>query len=1051
MALTGHALSALMLAGAFAPSPPGPAVASGSFSHITVEDGLPHSYVRAIIKDRDGFMWFATARGLVRYDGARLVVYRHDPNDPGSLPFGAPTCLLEDRERRLWVGTVSSQWAGVGVLDRSTGRFTRYLADGRPGSLSAPYVQALYQDREGRLWVGHARGIDLFDPVSKTFTAFPIKPAGNEPRVMAMLEDSRGTFWVATERSGLFQFDRATHAFRGFAVRERAAAGGSQADDSFFAAFLEQPAGTLWAAGYGAGLVRIDLASEQTKRYLPDPQRSDALSVAQVVQLAGDGDRLVYVGTENGGLDVLDIPSERFTHYRPDPADPRSLGSASVWALFRDEHGLVWTGANGFGVSWLSPVAQRFEAIRAGRDGIGDLRVTSIAEGEDGRIWVGTDGGGLHVIDLRTGQVSRYRLPPVGPGSASNAVQSLLAGSGGSIWVGFWSAGLCRIDARDGRVRFYHPPAGRRSPMSDNIWHVLDAGGGELLVATNDGAFLFDERGESYVPLSDRYPGAGLGSVSAAALDTDGGLWLAYPTGVEHVDRRSGAVRRFEGGIHGGGAFVGSFVDALLVDARGHLWVGTERGLSCLDSTGRRLATYGESDGLPNPNVSSITEDASGNVWVGTSGGLARLRGAVAAPAGAAVLSFDERDGVTDRICVRGAAFRSRDGKLYFGTSRGLTRFLPEGFETNTRVPPVVLTGLWLANRPVPAGSTGSPLSGPIEETTELALSHEQADVTFTFAALNYILPQKNRYTHRLEGLDRDWSPVGPETSASYVRIPPGDYVFRVRACNNDGVWNMEGVRLRLRVTPPFWQTGWFAAAVAVSLVGIGALLHASRLRRVRQRFLAVLGERRRLSRELHDTLEQGLAGIALQVDSARQHLARRPEVVARCLETALHMVEYSREETRRTVNQLRSQALERGDIAQAVREVAGELTSGGRPTVEVEVHGAPRRLSVAAEHHLFRIAQEALTNAVRHAQASRVSVSLAFANDAVELTVSDDGRGIPSERPARGFHFGLSGMRERARALGTRLEIESTPGHGTSIRVRWSGKSDGAAGAPEE
>ena len=361
-----------------------------------------------------------------------------------------------------------------------------------------------------------------------------------------------------------------------------------------------------------------------------------------------------------------------------------------------------------------------------------------------------------------------------------------------------------------------------------------------------------------------------------------------------------------------------------------------------------------------------------------------------------------------------------------------------------------MLTGLRLANRPVVAGSPSSPLSRPIEETTELVLSHEQADVSFTFAALNYILPQKNRYTHRLEGLDRDWSPVGPETSASYVRIPPGEYVFRVRACNNDGVWNPDGVRLRLRVTPPFWQTTWFAAVIALSLAGVGVLLHASRLRRVRQRFLAVLDERRRLSRELHDTLEQGLAGIALQVDSARQHLGRRPEAVERCLETALRMVGYSREETRRTVNQLRSQALERGDIAQAVREVARELTSGAEPTVVVEVRGAPRRLSVAAEHHLFRIAQEALTNAVKHAHASRVSVSLAFTGNEVELSVGDDGRGIPPEPPGHGFHFGLSGMRERARALGTRLEVDSVSGHGTTIRVHWSGKSSGAAGAPE-
>ena len=783
MALIGRALAALLLA-----SPLATAGAPGSFSHITVEDGLPHTYVRAIVKDRDGFMWFATARGLVRYDGAHLVVYRHDPNDPASLPPGTPSCLLEDRERRLWVGTASSQRAGLGVLDRSTGHFTRYLADGRPGSLSAPNVQAIHQDREGRLWVGHAQGLDLFDPISRTFTAFPIGPASSEPRVTATVEDSRGTFWVATERKGLFQFDPVARAFRSFDVRDRTATGGGDADDWFLTAFLEQPAGTLWVASYGAGLIRIDLVSGRTKRYLPDPRRSDSLSVAQVVRLAGDGDRLVYVGTENGGLDVLDVPSERFTHYRPDLRDPRSLGSASVWALYRDEQGLVWAGVNGFGVSCLSPPAQRLEAIRAGRDGLSDPHVTSIAEGEHGEIWVGTDGGGLHVVDPRTGQVRRYRLPRGEPGSASNAVQSVVADPGGRIWVGFWRTGLCRIDTRDGGVRFYHPPASR-SPMSDNIRRVLDAGGGELLVATNDSVFLFDARRESYVPLSERYPGAGVGSVSAAALDPQGGLWLGYPTSVEHVDRRSGAVRRFEGDTRGGDAFVGSFVDALHVDARGHLWVGTERGLSCLDADGHRLAHYGEGDGLPNPNVVSVTDDASGNIWAGTYGGLARLKGAVAGPAGAAVLAFDERDGMTGRMCIRGAAFRSRHGELYFGTSRGLTRFLPEGFQTNTRMPAVVLTGLRLADRPVVAGP-GSRLSRPIEETAELVLSHEQADVTFTFAALNYILPQKNRYTHRLEGLDRDWSPVGPETSASYVRIPPGDYVFRVRACNNDGVWN---------------------------------------------------------------------------------------------------------------------------------------------------------------------------------------------------------------------------------------------------------------------
>ncbi|MCI4355469.1 MAG: hypothetical protein L3K06_08935, partial [Thermoplasmata archaeon] len=468
----GRTLVALLLAG---PLAHGGEI--GSFSHLTVEDGLPHSYVRSILKDRDGFMWFATARGLVRYDGAHLVVYRHDPKDPGSLPFGSPTCLLEDRDGRLWVGTISGRGAGIGVLDRSTGRFTRYLADGRPGSLSAPDVQALYQDRERRLWVGHAQGMDLFDPVSKTFAAFPIEPVGAEPRVMAMLEDSRGAFWVATERRGLFEFNRDALTYRGLVVHDPAGALEAGTDDSFFSALLEQPAGTMWVAGYGSGLIRIDLATGRTKRYLPDPRRTDSLSVSRVIQLAGDGDRRLYVGTENGGLDVLDAQAETFTHYRPDLSDPRSLGSPSIWALLRDEEGILWVGANGLGVDWLPPLSQRFEAIRAGRDGLGDPRVTSIAEDQGGRIWVGTDGGGLHLVDPRTGRVSPYPLFRSGSRS-SRAVQSVLAGDDGRIWVGFWSTGLCSIDST-GRVRFYHPPPGRRSPMSDSVWLVLQAGVGE--------------------------------------------------------------------------------------------------------------------------------------------------------------------------------------------------------------------------------------------------------------------------------------------------------------------------------------------------------------------------------------------------------------------------------------------------------------------------------------------------------------------------------------------------------------------------------------------
>ena len=481
---------------------------------------------------------------------------------------------------------------------------------------------------------------------------------------------------------------------------------------------------------------------------------------------------------------------------------------------------------------------------------------------------------------------------------------------------------------------------------------------------------------------------------------------------------------------------MGSFVDALHVDARGHLWVGSERGLTCLDSDGRRLAAYGEADGLPNPNVG---EHHGGRVGEHLGRHLRRARPAPGSGG---------RAGGGRRAELRRAG--RRDGpvlhprrRVPLASRRALLRHL-------ARAHPLPAGGLrgqpprarGRADRPQRSGVAPSWRAAralrcprPIHETTELVLPHDQADVSFTFAALNYILPQKNRYTHRLEGLDRDWSPVGPETSASYVRIPPGDYVFRVRACNNDGVWNMDGVSLRLRVTPPFWQTRAFAAADRPLA---GGHRRAAPPGARAPRAPALSGGARREAAAVARAARHARAGARRHRAAGRLGAAapRPPAGGGRALpgHRPAHGRLLARGDAAHGQPAPLAGARGRATSPRPCARSRASSTSGGEPLVEVEVHGTPRRLSVAAEHHLFRIAQEALTNA-RDARAGppRERDDHVHAGRSSSWPCPTTGTVSRPRSRSDGFHFGLSGMRERARALGTRLEVDSAPGRGTT------------------
>ncbi len=807
-------------------SPPCHAQSRGlRFDHLTVEDGLSNSWVHAIIKDSRGFVWFGTDDGLNRYDGGGIKVYRHDPKDPHSLPSPVVAALVEDGKKRLWV---ASGWGkrGVARYDRERDRFERFLPNG--DQPTGNDVRALIADRQGQLWLGTDNGVARLDPDSGAMKRFPRvsdeRATAPEASVLALLEDRQGRLWVGTG-DGLSQFDRETGRYSRWSKAPETAITDAVMD------LLEDEDGGLWVATLGGGLYCLDANAGRATRYLPDARDPNSISHAGVRRLAADGKGRLYVGTENGGLNVLDLRTRRFTSFLPDPEDDTSLRSASIWSMCFDDQGILWLGTYLDGVDYLSPLGQRFQRIRARRGGLSDPHVIAAMEDHLGNLWIGTDGGGLNKLDGKSGTFTHYRHDPKDPTTiGADAVGALLEDSEHNVWIGGWGGGLGRIDPASGRVtRFRHDPRDPRSLVSDRVWRILELSTGELLVVTHVGADLFDRRTRVFTRLTERYPGAGEGALFNAAEDKDGRLWLVGNVFVGVLDRRTRRVQRYRNDPQDPNSLGAGWTEAVQIDSAGNVWLGTQGGLTCIAAGTGKLRRYTTEDGLPNNAIRSIAEDSSGNLWLGTNRGLSKLANAVQVPDQPKFLSFDVHDGLQGYEFARNAAFHGRSGRVFFGGSRGLNWFIPEQIQQNPHAPTVVFTDLRVFNHPTLIGAPGSPLTKSITETSALTLSYRDSVVTFEFAALDFVLPQKNRYSYKLEGFDKDWTPWGPQHAVTYTNLPYQSFTLLVRATNNDGVQSSQPAALKIRVKPPFWRAGWFYFLLAVALAA--AVVWGVRLR----------------------------------------------------------------------------------------------------------------------------------------------------------------------------------------------------------------------------
>jgi ligand-binding sensor domain-containing protein/signal transduction histidine kinase len=1029
------------------------------FERLSAAHGLSHDRVYAILQDRSGFLWFGTGEGLNRYNGYRFDVYAFDPDDPFSLSDSVVYALHEDRAGALWVGTRS----GLNRLDAAGGGFVRFQhPPDNPRGASANIVADIAEDARGALWVSSPGGVDRFDPATQTFAAASFEPPLDaqgpaSAAGMTLYLDRAGTLW-AGGGGGLYRLDPDAATFRQVEVAPGDA-------HPAVRALFEDREGNLWI-GTAQGLY-VRGADGKATRYRHDPARPRSLSDDSVLAIAEDRTGTLWVGTASGGLNALDRATGSFTSHRHDPLNPNSLAGDTASVLYLDRGGLLWISASRAGVSMHNPATRRFQHYThspTDPQTIGARNIAAVYEDSQGIVWSGGyNQDGLSALDRARGEVTIYRHDPGDPNSISHdSVYEIYEDRAGALWVGTLEGGLNRFDRTTGSFTSYrHDPGDPQSLSNEIIPALLEDSRGRFWVGTEDGLNLLDRKsGKFRVFRSDPGDARTLGHSEISHLyeDAQGTLWAGtWGGGLNRFDPIGETFTRYMHEPDDLQSISDNRIFSFAGDRAGNLWIGTYVGLNKFSPASGRFVRYGEKHGLPSSAVRCVLLDASDRVWVGTSSGLARFD-----PASETFTRFDETDGLQSYGFNGGACGQGQRGELLFGGLNGFNIFDPLAIRPGDSPPPLALLGISVLNEPLE-------LADPAQ-LTGLSLAHDDTIVAFEFAALDYADPAGNQYAYKLEGFDEEWVPAGERRVATYTNLDGGEYVFRVKAAGSDGVWNEQGLTLPVHVATAPWQTWWaysLYALAAVALVGGGArhVTQAQTNRRLQaeiaereraQRELeqlyqvaqelreqveeaAVREERVRLARDLHDSVTQSIYSLALLAESWR--LAAQEDQLAQVeqqfgrLGTIAHD---ALREMRLLIYQLRLPELADDGLIAALQRRLDVVERRAGIEAQLQVEGA-LPLSAAVAEQIYRIVQEALNNALKHAAATAVAVIIrarpSTGELGLEVEVRDNGQGFSPPDTLPGV--GLESMRERAANLGATLSVISAPGEGCSVVLR--------------
>lgn len=885
------------------------------FQRYTVLDGLSTGYIHCILQDQRGFMWFGTDMGLNRFDGYTFKTYLADEDDPNSLNDNLITTIIEDSKGRLWIGS-SSIKGGLHMYNRDKDNFIRILPDpDRPANPGENIIRSIAEDGGGNVWLATNDGMKMFAPDLGTagFTFSDVKADFPSDLITGTVDilfiDTRDNMWLGTS-NGLYLFNRKTDQINQFeySSRDRYSLGDNRVQEIF-----EDLNGTVWIGTRDGGLNRVvwsdpesmDPESIKFIRYQNDPADPRSISSNVVNVLNVDESGTLWIGTDEGinrliKEEIKGLEGARpscqclFKSYQTNPLDNESLNYNFVRALYFDASGTMWVGTS---TGLNKQKSHKFSHFKQdiSEHSLASNKVQAIFEDDRGLVWIGSSKG-LNQFNRRN-NTFKYIFP--------GAILSISQDQEGMLWIGQWHKGLIKYDPLTRRaVHYMHNGHDTASIGTDNIfttyvdrennvWICCWAGGLNLYDRATNGFIRFTSHPGNDSSLSNDH-------VNTIMEDSQGNLWVGTLTGLNLLkDKARGSFVSYRHDPSDDSSISDDFINCIYETRGGTLWIGTMAGLNKMNPKDHSFIKYTRANGLPDDAIMGILEDDHGDLWISTRSGIFKIffskieeldkqavsigevsiisSSALNDPNRLLLKRYNVDDGLQSKEFVPRSVLKSRDGVMFFGGINGFNVFHPDSIRDNMHPPPVVFTNLQLFNRDVSLGEVfngDTILRKSISETKEIVLSHRNNVFSIEFVALNYVAPEQNQYAYMLDGFEDQWNFVGTERKASYTNLNHGEYIFKVKAANNDGVWSERETTLRIIITPPFWKTWWFkvlliTVIVAMTLAIIELRIHSMKHQKkvleikVKERTAQVVEQRDKIQeqaeriRQMNEVLQQ--------------------------------------------------------------------------------------------------------------------------------------------------------------------------------------------------
>jgi len=816
------------------------------FTNIDNTKGLSNHRIQAIIKDRQGFMWFGTINGLNKYDGYNFKVFLHNPDDTNSISNNAVNFLFEDMEGKIWVqAAFNYNLPGVemNIYNPENETFSHDHKLFHKG-ISKQNNRKILMDHYNNMWFVSINGLFRYsykdDSVIHLHHIIDDNTSLVSNSMSDLKSDSKGYLWAIDTLGILQKIDPVT-------LKVVFKLSDLNLPNSIYWLFIDSE-DDIWIhrTNRGGGIIQYSPSTNSIKRFTQG-KYGESLNNEYILNITQDYDGRLWFGADHGGINLYDKNTGKFEYLLNNPLNNKSICQNSPRTVYKDDNGIIWIGTFKKGISYYHKNLYKFQLFKNNPENklsLGYNDVLKFIEDKNGNLWIGTDGGGLIYFDRKKNIFKSYVHDPNDPASiSSDIVIDMCIDHKGRLWLGTYYGGLNYFDGKTFH-HFRHNANNHESIADDRIWDIFEDPDHMLWLGTLlAGVDIFNpETGKVSQHLYPRLDNKSVGALSVFTIieDHKKDLWLATSQGVDYYDRKSGLFTHYTSDPNNSNSLSSQLIYDVIEDSRGLIWAASSNGLNMLDPVIGKFRIFKTENGLPSNYIVTLVEDNAGNLWMGTSNGLSNLRikKTSANNYDFTFKNYDEADGLQGLEFNENSAVKTKNGELIFGGGNGFNLFDPSKLEDINVKSNIVITDFQIFNKSPKINEKVNGriiLKKAINYLEEITLKHSENLFSIEFASLNFFHPDVRKYKYIMEGFNQEWLVTdASHRKVTYTNLDPGKYTFRVQATNNDGTWSKEEAKLIIRVLPPFWKTWWFRILVALLTLGLIILVFFIRLTQLR-------------------------------------------------------------------------------------------------------------------------------------------------------------------------------------------------------------------------